>query len=115
MLELEIGLGALGRFAWVFGGLEGDVRCTCLKVIRGINIHSYSGTSDLCSALIVITPPHPPSHSRPVSSSTSLLHHLGQRPLFEIKNVPEHCDIVLEIRRCFEDGHVFLDGIGEAE
>lgn len=86
------------------------MRCTCLKVIRGINIHSYSGTSDLCSALIVITPPG----SRPVSSSTSLLHHLGQRPLFEIKNVPEHCDIVLEIRRCFEDGHVLLDGIGEA-
>jgi len=37
-------------------GVGGDVRCTCLKVIRGINIHSYSGTSDLCSALIVITP-----------------------------------------------------------
>ncbi len=54
---VKIGLEALGRFAWVGGGLEGDVRCTCLKVIRGINIHSYSGTSDLCSALIVITPP----------------------------------------------------------
>ncbi len=33
------------------------MRCTCLTVIRGINIHSYNGTSDLCSALIVITPP----------------------------------------------------------
>lgn len=59
--------------------------------------------------LIVITP-----HSRTDSSSRSLLRNLRQRPHFQIENVPEHFEIVLEIRRCFDECHALSDGVGQA-